>query len=66
MEQTMGLNAQRRVLVVDDELINREWRTRTTAKASGGRVAFRGFKGRYRLTWKDADGVGRSRFAEVR
>ena len=39
-----------------DDLINREWKTRTTKKVKGGKVSFRGFKGRYRLTWKDADG----------
>ena len=39
-----------------DDLINREWKTKTTAKANGGKVAFRGFRGRYHLTWKNADG----------
>ena len=35
-----------------DELINREWRTKGRAKAdAGGAVAFRGFRGRYRLSW---------------
>ena len=48
-----------------DDLINREWKTKTTAKASGGKVAFRGFKGRYRLSWKDAEGKDRSKFVEV-
>ena len=48
-----------------DDLINREWKTKTTAKASGGKVSFRGFKGRYRLSWKDAEGKGRSKFVEV-
>ena len=48
-----------------DDLINREWKTKTTAKASGGKVAFRGFKGRYRLSWKDAEGKDCSKFVEV-
>ncbi len=40
-----------------NKLINDEWKTRTTVKADGdGIVAFRGFRGRYRLTWTDADG----------
>ena len=39
-----------------DDLINREWKTKTTAKANGGKVAFRGFRGRYYLTWKNVDG----------
>lgn len=44
-----------------DELVNREWRTRTTATAgAGGEVSFRGFKGDYRLSWRDASGAERS------
>lgn len=40
-----------------DKLINHEWRTRLTVKAdSDGVVAFRGFKGEYRLSWKDSAG----------
>ena len=48
-----------------DNLINHEWKTKTTAKAAGGKVSFRGFKGRYRLSWKDAEGKERSKFVEV-
>lgn len=41
-------------------LINDEWKTRTTVKADGdGTVAFRGFRGRYRITWTDAAGNAR-------
>jgi len=44
-----------------DNLINREWRTRLTVKAGeGGQVKFRGFKGRYRLTWQDTSGGEKS------
>jgi len=43
-----------------DELINREWRTNEKVKVSGEgeekTVRFRGFKGRYRLSWRDAAG----------
>ena len=49
-----------------DDLINREWKTKTTARASGGKVAFRGFRGRYRLSWKDAAGVERTKLVEVK
>ena len=49
-----------------DRLINREWKTSGSAKVSGGKVSFRGFRGRYRLTWKGPDGAERSKFAEVR
>ena len=48
-----------------DELVNHEWKTRISVKAAGGKVAFRGFKGRYRLSWKVADGSERFSFAEL-
>ena len=48
-----------------DDLINREWKTKTTAKASGGKVSFRGFRGRYRLTWKDKDGKERTKLVSL-
>ena len=35
-------------------------------KASGGKVAFRGFRGRYRLAWKDADGKERSKLVDLK
>jgi len=38
-------------------LINDEWKTRTAVKAEAdGSVKFRGFRGKYLLTWKDAAG----------
>jgi GH35 family endo-1,4-beta-xylanase len=49
-----------------DELINREWRTNIDVPAKDGKVAFRGFRGRYRLTWKSADGSERSKICDVR
>ena len=49
-----------------DDLVNREWKTRLRVKAAGGKVAFRGFRGRYRLSWTDADGTSRVRFVEVK
>lgn len=40
------------------DLINREWKTSLTLMAEAGKsVTFRGFKGRYRVTWQDADGT---------
>ena len=40
-----------------DELINREWKTNITLKApKDGVVHFRGFKGRYVVSWKDKSG----------
>ena len=49
-----------------DDLINREWKTRTVAKAANGKVAFRGFRGRYRLTWKGADGKEQTKVIDVK
>jgi len=41
-----------------NDLINNEWKTRTVVKAdTSGIVAFRGFRGEYRLTWQDAAGM---------
>ena len=47
-----------------DQLINREWKTRLSlvshvagpAPSARSVVKFRGFRGKYRLTWKGADG----------
>ena len=50
-----------------DRLINDEWRTRLVAKAGAdGSVAFRGFRGSYRLSWRDGTGAARTATAEIR
>lgn len=44
-----------------EDLIHRQWKTRLTLKAEAGKpVTFRGFKGRYRVTWTDLSGLARS------
>ena len=48
-----------------DDLVNREWRTKATVKAQGGKVSFRGFRGNYRLTWKGADGKERTKVVSL-
>ena len=49
-----------------DRLINDEWRTRATVKADAdGSVSFRGFRGAYRLSWRDASGALRTADATV-
>ena len=49
-----------------DRLINDEWRTRTTVRAGDdGAVSFRGFRGAYRLSWRDASGALRTADATV-
>ena len=41
-----------------NELIHGEWKTNTAVKAdANGKVNFRGFRGSYRLSWKDANGA---------
>jgi len=44
-----------------NKLINDEWKTRATVKAGkDGSVKFRGFRGKYRVTYKDAAGNSQS------
>jgi len=50
-----------------DDLVNHEWRTSLKVKAQDdGTVAFRGFKGRYRLTWKDQKGKTQTTYVTVK
>ena len=49
-----------------DDLVNREWKTKTTVAAKNGKVAFRGFRGKYRLSWTDASGETRFSLVDVR
>jgi endo-1,4-beta-xylanase len=40
-----------------NELINKEWKTVLAAKSEGSKpITFRGFKGKYRVTWKTKSG----------
>ena len=49
-----------------DELINHEWKTKAVVDAKGGKVAFRGFRGKYRLSWKCAEcGQRHSRYVTL-
>ena len=49
-----------------DELINHEWKTKAVVNAKGGKVAFRGFRGKYRLSWKCAEcGQRHSRYVTL-
>ena len=49
-----------------DDLVNREWKTKTAVTVADGKVAFRGFKGNYRLTWKGADGKEQTKLVTVK
>jgi len=49
-----------------DQLINHEWRTNLTLKADAdGAIAFRGFRGKYELTWTDRDGKKQTKEVDV-
>ena len=49
-----------------DQLINHEWRTNLTLKTDAdGAIAFRGFRGKYELTWTDRDGNKQTKEVEV-
>ena len=50
-----------------DQLINHEWRTEMTVKVEGEqrKISFRGFKGRYRLSWTGADGKPMSKIVDL-
>ncbi len=43
-----------------DDLVNRSWKTSLVTHAANGKIKFRGFKGRYRVRWKDATGKERT------
>lgn len=49
-----------------DKLINHDWKTRTRVKVSRGSLAFRGFRGRYRLSWTDDKGQTRHLTTELK
>ena len=49
-----------------NDLIHREWKTKTSVKAQGGKVSFRGFRGRYHLAWKNADGSSGFKSVDVK
>ena len=49
-----------------NDLINHEWRTKLNAKVANGKVSFRGFRGRYVLSWTDAVGNAVSKLVDVR
>jgi len=55
-----------------DDLINREWKTKEAVKVKGdgqgltGKISFRGFKGKYRLSWKDSEGKTITKLVEVK
>lgn len=49
-----------------DALINGEWKSKGSVPVKDGKVAFRGFRGRYRLTWTGADGKTVSKTINVK
>ena len=54
---TRGMNPKPAYYALN-ELINKEWRTNLKCQADkNGKVAFRGFRGNYRLSWTDENGT---------
>lgn len=49
-----------------DDLVNHEWKTKTTVTAKDGKVSFRGFRGKYRLSWVDSTGKKQTKLVEVK
>ena len=63
---TRGMNPKPAFYALD-ELINREWRTNLSASPDAdGNVKFRGFKGKYRLSWLDKDGKEQFKIVNVK
>ena len=63
---TRGMNPKPAFYALD-ELINREWRTNLSASPDAdGNVKFRGFKGKYRLSWFDKDGKEQFKIVNVK
>lgn len=49
------------VYFVMNNLINKEWKTNLTLTAESEKIKFRGFKGKYRITWTDANNKKQSK-----
>jgi GH35 family endo-1,4-beta-xylanase len=49
-----------------DDLVNRVWKTSLKVPAAKGAVTFRGFRGRYRLSWTRRDGTAASTVSDVK
>ena len=49
-----------------NNLINKEWKTRLTLTADkDGTIRFRGFKGRYRVSYRDTTGKDHTRYIRL-
>lgn len=50
-----------------NQLINKEWKTNLSVKSQGAKpVTFRGFKGKYRVTWKNKSGESKEAIFELK
>lgn len=49
-----------------NDLINREWKTNLKTAVKDSRVSFRGFRGKYVLTWKGKDGKTMTKYIDVK
>ena len=63
---TRGMNPKPAYYALN-ELINKEWKTNFNATPDAdGNIKFRGFKGKYRFSWYDADGNEQFKIIEVK
>ena len=63
---TRGMNPKPAFYALNG-LINKEWKTILTKKAEAdGTINFRGFKGKYRLSWKDKNGAEKFAYIHVK
>ena len=49
-----------------NDLINKEWKTNLTLPAQDGQVKFRGFRGKYRITWTDTSNQKQSKEIDLK
>ena len=63
---TRAMNPKPAYYAVED-LINRQWRTNLELSPDeSGKIKFRGFRGKYRLSWTDASGAEKFAIVEVK
>ncbi|MDD3585883.1 MAG: endo-1,4-beta-xylanase [Thermoguttaceae bacterium] len=48
-----------------DDLFNRQWRTNLTMKPTNSTISFRGFRGKYLVSWTDTNGKRQEKKIEV-
>jgi len=63
---TRNMNPKTAYYALND-LVNNQWKTRLSIQADGSKpLTFRGFKGKYRVTWKDKSGESKEAIFELK